>query len=140
VLGLDGMLYVGGRSLFSLNSAGEFRWTARKTCEPGGLPCGFSPRGCPAVGSDGLLYTFAGDELLAISQSGETVLQVAARDFGRSSPVIAADGTIHLSAGTARNSDGSHKWFADSDANGQATIGADGTVYGINNQTLWAVQ
>lgn len=101
--------------------------------------------GCsPAVGHSAV-YTAAGGSLVAVGMDGSVLWTYNYGLTGRSSPAVAADGTIYIATSDARlhavRPDGTLKWKKNlsGPADSSPTIGPDGTVYiGTNGSRLEA--
>ncbi|HET6456663.1 MAG TPA: PQQ-binding-like beta-propeller repeat protein, partial [Armatimonadota bacterium] len=98
------------------------------------VPVSGSPLSSCAIGPAGTVYVGAGTNLYSISSTG-TVNWMYPIGGTRSTPAIAADGTIYIGSSDDRlyavNSNGTFKWSytTGGDITSSPAIGADGTVY-----------
>lgn len=125
-LGQDGSAYTGdGNSLYAVDHSGSLSWTFE--ADEG---CCF---GSPVVDSDGIVYFTAGRYVYAVDRYGKLKWQVQPKHVMRTSPTLAADGSIYIASDdglSALNPDGSEKWNLSTPGAGSSpALGADGTAY-----------
>ncbi|MDH7480498.1 MAG: PQQ-binding-like beta-propeller repeat protein [Armatimonadota bacterium] len=99
-----------------------------------------------AVGSDGTIYIAAGSYLNALYPDGRLKWKCLIGTVDRSSPAIAADGTVYVGSTNdmlyAVNPNGTVKWsyLTGGDVTSSPAIGPDGTVYvGSRDGKLYAI-
>jgi len=142
-LGMDGTVYIGSLSkgiVYAFGPGKQEKWSYRAG--------GGSILSSPAVGSDGVIYSAAGNALVALRANGALLPRwplVANADI-RSSPAIASDGTIYFGTGRDRlyavNPEGTKKWEYDTShlsVMSSAAIGGDGTIYFSAQQKIIAL-
>ena len=144
----DGTVYIvdGCAHLYAYAPDGNLKWGVPLfNAEENDVLCGASEQS-PAVGEDGTIYVQSLEkDLYAITPSGTLRCKFLTSYSSRSTPSIAADGTIYLSARLsideaglyAINPDCSLKWKFlppyGSNTDASLTIGADGTIYWRSN-------
>ena len=131
-IGADGTIYVGSKEgdFYAINPDGTQKWDF----QIGGWI--YSP---PAIGTDGTIYVGVDfGNLYAINPDGTRKwISDDKIDFGDSSPIVGADGTIYGSGFDnlyAVNPNGTRKWVYDF-KNGETSpsIGPDGTLYVVGD-------
>ncbi|PEA54906.1 hypothetical protein CON64_10475 [Bacillus pseudomycoides] len=92
----------------------------------------------PAIGHDGTIYATTGtstssshNKLYAFNPDGSVKWKKEIKNGGSSTPVIAEDGTIYVTASelTAFNPDGSTKWQVKTPYGNTPVLDSDGTIY-----------
>lgn len=142
-VGADDTLYVAlPASLTAVSSSGSVLWAVD-------LPA----PGTPSVAADGTIYVVASDgfvdgDVYALDPADGAILWQAANAGGANGLALAADGTVYgnLTSGTdstftALASDGRVLWGLPLNVSSAASpdIGADGTVYVTENNSLTAI-
>ena len=142
-LGTNGMVYCAGDdgTLSAYDSSGNPAWT----CELDGRQRRIYA--APAIGDDGVLYCGFDQGLCAVTSSGTKAWTFETVHDVRTTPAIAADGTIYFGCEDhylyALNRDSTLKWryHIGSGVRSSPVIGQDGRVYvGSSNGYLYAIE
>jgi outer membrane protein assembly factor BamB len=128
--------------LYAISSSGVFQWSFQLSDDYMGTVNDQSP----SVGTDGTIYVGSPDDhLYAINPDGTIKWRFLTGDTIRSTPALAANGTIYLGSDYlyALNPNGTLKWRFPSSSilfsSASPIIGANGTIYWRENWAYYAV-
>jgi outer membrane protein assembly factor BamB len=143
-LGANGMIYCTGNkdTLYAYDASGNVVWTC-----PVGDKHNDPLYAAPAIGTDGMLYCGYPKGLRAVSSVGARKWAFLTAGRVRTTPAIAADGTIYFGCDDrylyALTPDGTLKWRYDlgHPVRSSPVIGADGRVYIVSyDGYLYAIE
>jgi outer membrane protein assembly factor BamB len=142
-LGDQGMIYCASDAgtLSAFDSNGSLGWTCVLDDHRRDIYA------APAIGDDGVLYCGFREGLSAVSNSGTVLWTFSTGHDVRTTPAIAADGTIYFGCYDhylyALNHDGSKKWryYVGGSVRSSPVIGQDGRVYFTSSEGyLYAIE